>query len=276
VRQAELQVMFCAFLAKPIILEIAIILAHIIVYIFNKEFKTMSQHQTNTTTQTLSRYDAGLRAHFARVYQIMCIGLLITGLVSFGASQVPALFNAINGTALGIVVALSPLAIIFFGLSPARVRTMSATAVSGMFYLMSGLIGLSMSYIFAVYSGNSIARVFFITAGMFGTMSLWGYTTKRDLSSMGSFLFMGMIGLIIASIVNIFMASTMMQFIISAAGVLIFTLMIAFDTQRIKEMYNSMDGETALHKLAVMSALSLYLDVINLFQFLLQFLGNRN
>tara|TARA_B100001778_G_scaffold334831_1_gene348172 strand:+ start:4049 stop:4879 length:831 start_codon:yes stop_codon:yes gene_type:complete len=276
VAQAELQVMFYWFLAKPIVLEIATILSHIILYILTRSLREMSHPQTQEQTQTLSRYDAGLRAHFARVYKIMCFGLLITGLVSFGTAQVPALFNAIHGTFLGIIVALSPLAVIFFGLSPKRVRTMSNAAVSGMFYLMSGLIGLSMSYIFAVYSGNSIARVFFITAGMFGTMSLWGYTTKRDLSAMGSFLFMGMIGLIIASVVNIFLHSTMMQLIVSAAGVLIFTLMIAFDTQRIKEMYNSMDSESALHKLAVMSALSLYLDVINLFQFLLQFLGNRN
>ncbi|HCK33448.1 MAG: hypothetical protein CMH32_06300 [Micavibrio sp.] len=234
----------------------------------------MNDHLTNRA-ESLSQYDVGLRAHFARVYKIMCFGLLITAIVSYATAMTPALFQAVHGTALKWVVMLAPLGIIFFGLNPSNVRRMSNTAVSSVFYLFSGLLGLSMSYIFAVYSGESIAQTFFVTASMFGVMSIWGYTTKRDLSSMGSFLFMGLIGLIIASVVNIFLASTMMAFIISAVGVLVFTLMIAFDTQRIKEMYNANDSASALHKLAVMSALSLYLDIINLFQFLLMFLGNR-
>lgn len=235
----------------------------------------MNNPSPQNQTATLSRYDAGLREHFARVYKIMCFGLLITALVAYGTSQTPALFQAIHGTWLGLVVMLAPLGIIFFGLSPQNVRKMSVTAVNGFFYLFSGLLGLSMSYIFLAYSGESIARTFFVTASMFGAMSIWGYTTKRDLTAMGSFLFMGLIGLIIASIVNIFLQSTMLAFIYSAVGVLIFTLMIAFDTQRIKDMYSVDDDTAALHKLATMSALSLYLDVINLFQFLLMFLGNR-
>ena len=225
--------------------------------------------------KTLSRYDAGLREHFARVYKIMAIGLFITALVSFFTAATPALFNAVHGTALKWVVMLAPLGIIFFGLNSTNVRKMSGSAVSGMFFLLSGLIGLSMSYIFAVYTVESIAKTFFITASMFGVMSVWGYTTKKDLSSLGSFLMMGVVGLLIAMIVNIFLKSTMMAFVISGIGTLVFTLLIAFDTQRIKEMYNPADTATALHKLAVMSALSLYLDVINLFQFLLMFLGNR-
>ena len=235
----------------------------------------MNDQMSTQRAETLSRYDAGLREHFARVYKIMCIGLLITALVSWATSQTPGLFQAVHGTWLGIVVALAPLGIIFFGLNPARVRTMRTGTVSGLFYLLSGLLGLSMSYIFVAYTGESAAKTFFVTAAMFGAMSVWGYTTKKDLSKMGSFLMMGLIGLIIAMIVNIFFASTMMAFIISAVGVLLFTLLIAFDTQRIKEMYNAGDSAAALHKLAVMSALSLYLDVINLFQFLLMFLGNR-
>ena len=235
----------------------------------------MNDQMSTQRAETLSRYDAGLREHFARVYKIMCIGLLITALVSWATSQTPGLFQAVHGTWLGIVVALAPLGIIFFGLNPARVRTMRTGTVSGLFYLLSGLLGLSMSYIFVAYTGESVAKTFFVTAAMFGAMSVWGYTTKKDLSKMGSFLMMGLIGLIIAMIVNIFFASTMMAFIISAVGVLLFTLLIAFDTQRIKEMYNAGDSAAALHKLAVMSALSLYLDVINLFQFLLMFLGNR-
>lgn len=236
----------------------------------------MNSPISQNRSEVLSQYDAGLREHFARVYKIMCFGLLITALISYGTSQVPALMQAIHGTWLGIIVALAPLGIIFFGLTPARVRNMSVTAVSTVFYAFTGLLGLSMSYIFAAYSGESIVRVFLITATMFGVMSLWGYTTKKDLSAMGSFLFMGLIGLIIASVVNIFLQSSSMQYIISYAGVLIFTLMIAFDTQRIKDMYDVNDSAAALHKLAVMSALSLYLDVINLFQFLLSILGNRN
>ena len=152
---------------------------------------------------------------------------------------------------------------------------MSTGAVSGLYFLLTGLIGLSMSYIFAVYSSESIARVFFVTAGMFAATSIYGYTTKKDLAAMGSFLFMGLIGLIIAMVVNIFLQSTMMQFVISGVGVLIFTGLTAWDTQRIKETYHASHGSETLTKMATMGALSLYLDFINLFQFLLQIMGNR-
>lgn len=227
-----------------------------------------------THVGTGATYDAGLRAHFSRVYNKMALGLLVTGLIAFATSNSP-LFHQIHGTWVGLVIALAPLGIIFFGLTPHKVMRMNMSTVNLLYFGLTALIGLSMSYVFVVYTGQSVARVFFITAAMFGAMSIWGYTTKKDLSAMGSFLMMGMIGLFIAMIVNIFLASTMMSFVISAAGVLIFTLMIAFDTQAIKSTYNSAYGDDVNNRMAVMSALSLYLNVINLFQFLLAFMGQR-
>jgi FtsH-binding integral membrane protein len=144
------------------------------------------------------------------------------------------------------------------------------------FWIFAALMGLSLSTIFLVYTGSSIARVFFITAAAFGGLSLYGYTTKRDLSAFGTFLMMGLIGLIIAMIVNIFLASSMMQFIISCAGVLIFSGLTAYDTQRIKEMYDAVDGSDVAGRKAIMGALALYLDFINLFMMLLSLFGNRN
>lgn len=234
------------------------------------------EHNRSTMTQARAgTFDVGLQKYMQRVYNVMAAGLVLTGFVAFLTYQTPALFAAVNGTILGIVIALSPLAIIFFGLTPRRVASMSTAAVSGLYFLLTGLIGLSLSYIFAVYSGDSIARVFFIAAGMFAATSIFGYTTKKDLSAMGSFLIMGVIGLIIASLVNIFLQSSMMQFVISCVGVVCFTGLTAWDTQRIKEMYNAAHGSETLTKMATMGALSLYLDFINLFQFLLQIMGNR-
>lgn len=235
----------------------------------------MELNRSTATPVQGATFDVGLQKYMQRVYNVMAAGLVLTGFVAYVTYQTPALFQAVNGTILGLVVALAPLGIIFFGLSPRRIMGMSTTAVSGLYFLLTGLIGLSLSYIFAVYSGDSIARVFFVTAGMFAATSIYGYTTKRDLAAMGSFLFMGLIGLIIAMIVNIFLQSSAMQFVISGAGVLIFTGMTAWDTQRIKETYHYGHGSETLTKLATMGALSLYLDFINLFQFLLQFMGNR-
>ncbi len=229
----------------------------------------------STGSRSSVSYDAGLRAHFARVYNMMGLGLVVTGLVAYMTSQMPGLFEQIHGTWLGLVVALAPLGIIFFGLTPRRVMTMNMGAVNGLYFGLTALIGLSMSYIFAAYTGESITRVFFITAATFGAMSLWGYTTKRDLSAMGSFLMMGLIGLVIAMVVNMFLGSTLMGMVLSVGGVLIFTLLIAFDTQNIKAMYTPANGDDANRRMAVMSALSMYLNVINLFQFLLALMGNR-
>lgn len=235
----------------------------------------MQPDRFEATGRSSASYDMGLRAHFARVYNMMGLGLVITGLVAYMTSQIPGLFEQIHGTMLGLVVALAPLGIIFFGLTPQRVMTMNMTAVNGLYFGLTALIGLSMSYIFAAYTGESIARVFFITAATFGAMSLWGYTTKKDLSAMGSFLMMGLIGLIIAMVVNMFLGSSTLGYVLSVGGILIFTLLIAFDTQNIKAMYSPANGDDANQRMAVMSALSMYLNVINLFQFLLAFLGNR-
>ncbi len=230
-------------------------------------------------TQTVSRavsYDAGLRAHFQRVYNTMAAGLGVTGLIAYAVANVPALRHLILESPLYMVVALAPLAFVFFGFSPKAVMTKSAAQLTGLFYLFSAVFGMSMAAIFAVYTGASVARVFFITAGMFAATSLMGYTTKRDLSGMASLLFMGAIGLMIAMIVNIFMKSDTLHFVISAAGVLIYTGMIAWDTQNIKETYNGSADVESNNKLAVMGALSLYINFIMLFQFLMSFLGNRN
>lgn len=238
------------------------------------EIETKMDTNRSTIAQT-GAIDAGLRSFFQKVYNKMAIGLVFTGVIALVTASTPALFNAIHGSWLGLVVALAPLGILFFGLTPRRVATMSAASVSGVYFLLTGLIGLSMSYIFMAYTGESVARVFFIAAGMFAATSIYGYTTKKDLAGMGSLMFMGLIGIIIAMIVNIFLQSAMMQFVISVIGVIVFTGLIAWDTQRIKETYNSAYGEKDLSKLATMGALSLYLDFINLFQFLLALLGSR-
>jgi FtsH-binding integral membrane protein len=230
-------------------------------------------------TQTVSRavtYDAGLRAHFQRVYNMMAVGLGVTGLVAYAVANVPALRHLILESPLYIAVALAPLAFVFFGFSPRAVQTKSAAHLTGLFYLFSAVFGMSMASIFAVYTGASVARVFFITAGMFAATSLIGYTTKRDLSSMGSLMIMGAIGLMIAMVVNIFMKSETLYFVISAMGVLIYTGLIAWDTQNIKETYNSGADAESNNKLVVMGALGLYMNFIMLFQFLMSFLGNRN
>ena len=220
-------------------------------------------------------YDAGLRAHFQRVYNTMALGLVVTGLISFGIASTPALFQMVNGTILGIVVALAPLGILFFGLSPSRIQRMSLGAVNAMYYLVTALFGISLSYIFAMYSGESIARVFFITAGMFAATSVFGYTTKKDLSGMGGLMIMGLIGIIIASLVNLFLQSTMLQFVTSVLGVIIFTGLTAWDTQNIKETYREANGADSNAKMAVMGALSLYLNFINLFVMLMRLMGSQ-
>lgn len=220
-------------------------------------------------------YDAGLRAHFSRVYNTMALGLVVTGAVSYGVASVPELFKMFNGSILGIIVALAPLGIVFFGLTPAKIHRMSLGSVSGLYYLLTALFGISLSYIFAMYSTESIARVFFITAGMFAGTSIFGYTTKKDLSGMGGLMIMGLIGIIIASLVNIFLQSTMMQFVTSVMGVIIFTGLTAWDTQRIKETYSEANGSESNAKMAVMGALSLYLNFINLFMMLLRLMGSQ-
>ncbi len=218
--------------------------------------------------------DEGLRTYMLSVYNYMASGLALTGVVAFFVANTPVLMNAVFGTPLIWLVMFSPLIIVF--MLSARIHKMSVVAAQATFWVFATLMGMSLASIFIVYTGTSIARVFFITAGVFGAMSLYGYTTKRDLTGWGSFLFMGLIGVIIASIVNIFLGSSMLYFAISVIGVLVFTGLTAYDTQKIKEMYVESDASAVATKKAIMGALRLYLDFINLFLMLLRLFGNRN
>ncbi|KFL25796.1 Bax inhibitor-1/YccA family protein [Paradevosia shaoguanensis] len=237
--------------------------------------------------------DEGLRSYMLRVYNYMGLGLVVTGLVAWFANSAAVTTNAASAaaqlgdgtylTSWGVllytsplmwVVALAPLAFVLvlsFG-----INKLSTGAAQLTFWAFAAVMGLSLSSIFMVYTDTSIAKVFFITAAMFGAMSLWGYTTKRDLTGMGSFLFMGLIGIIIASIVNIFFNSGALSFGISIVGVLVFVGLTAYDTQKIKESYSEAYGADVLAKNAIMGALSLYLDFINLFLMLLRLFGNRD
>lgn len=234
--------------------------------------------QNQTVLRTGSRADSisidqGLRAHMLKVYNYMASGLALTGVVAMATASSETMLNAIFGTPLSWVVMLSPFAfmlVLSFG-----INKLSTTAAQGLFWAFATVMGLSMASIFLMYTGTSIARVFFISAGMFAGMSLYGYTTKRDLSGFGSFLMMGLIGLIIAMVVNIFLQSSALEFIISAAGVLIFVGLTAYDTQKIKSIYDAMDSHAVATKKAIMGALTLYLDFINLFMMMLRLFGDR-
>ncbi len=217
--------------------------------------------------------DQGLRAYMIQVYNFMAMGLGITGLVAYAVASSPELAGLIFGTPLRWVVIFAPLAMVFF--ISFRIEQMSYSTAQMTFWVYAVLMGLSMASIFLVFTGQSIARVFFITGSLFGAMSLYGYTTKTDLSAMGSFMMMGLFGIIIASIVNLFMQSSAMQFVISIIGVIVFTGLTAYDTQSIKEMYAESDGSEMMGKKAILGALRLYLDFINLFLILLQFFGDR-
>ncbi len=217
--------------------------------------------------------DQGLRAHMVRVYNYMMLALGLSGAVAFAVSTSPALLQTIFGTPLKWVVMLAPLGVVFY--LSARVHKLSFGAAQGWFWAFATLMGVSLSTIFIAYTGQDIFRVFLITGVTFGAMSLYGYTTKTDLSKFGSFLIMGLIGIIIASVVNIFMQSSALQFAVSIAGVLIFTGLTAYDTQRVKEAYFAGDDTDTAGKKALMGALSLYLDFINLFIMLLSLLGGN-
>ena len=220
---------------------------------------------------TAEAYDAGLRAHMLRVYNYMCARSPAS--YAFLVASSPAAINLIFGTPLKWVAMLAPLAFIMvmsFG-----VQRMSFGKLQLVFWAFAAAMGVSMSTIFLAYTGSSIAKVFFITAGMFAATSLYGYTTKRDLAKMGSFLFMGLIGLLLAMIVNIFVGSSALEFAISVIGVLIFTGLTAWDTQQIKESYHEGHGHETAGKMAIMGAVSLYLDFVMMFQFLLSLLGSR-
>ena len=217
--------------------------------------------------------DEGLRRYMLRVYNYMMLGLALTGVVAFAVSSSPAAMQLIFGTPLMWVVMLAPLAfvmILSFGL-----HRLSTPMTQLLFWAFAGAMGLSLSSIFIAYTGASITRVFFITASAFAALSIYGYTTKKDLSGWGTFLFMGLIGIIIASIVNIFLASSMMHFIITVGGVLVFAGLTAYDTQKIKSEYMVSDSGEVAEKKGVSGALRLYLDFINLFIMQLHLFGNR-
>lgn len=231
-------------------------------------------------------YDAGLRAYMLRVYNYMMIGLVVTGLTAYGVFQqsvvvdpesgrfaLTGLGQLLFGSPLRWVVMLAPLGVVF--LLGARLQKMSVGGAQATFWIFSGLMGLSLATLFMVFTGASIAKVFFIAAATFGALSLYGYTTQRSLSGMGSFLMMGLIGVVVASLVNMFLHSGMMSWIISMVSVGVFAGLTAYDTQKIKEMYFAYDDGSAGAKIAIMGALSLYLDFINLFVSLLQLLGDR-
>ncbi len=254
------------------------------------EFQTIRRAGAGVRT---AQIDEGLRAHMNKVYATMSVGMVITALAAWAVaglavSEVPTEYMIREGTyltAFGTAIYASPLkwVIMFapllfvFGLS-AGVNRMSDGAAQVAFYAFAAVMGLSLSSIFLVFTGMSIVQVFLITAIAFAGLSIWGYTTKRDISAWGSFLIMGVIGLIVASIVNIWLQSPAMMFAVSVLGVLIFAGLTAYDTQKIKTTYLQMvgtEGEAFLGKAAILGALSLYLDFINMFMFLLQLFGNR-
>lgn len=235
-------------------------------------------YQTGTASQASVEYDAGLRAYMMRVYNYMSLGLAVTGIVAMATAYLAqtnqAVATMLYGSPLKWVIMFAPLAFIF--LLAGKMQTMSVSAAQMTFWAFAAVMGVSMSAIFLVFTGASIAQTFFVTAAAFGGLSLFGYTTKRNLSGWGSFLVMGVIGLIIAMIVNIFLASSALGFAISAIGVLVFAGLTAYDTQKIKGMYDYVaNDETMMGRTAIMGALSLYLDFINMFQFLLSFMGSQ-
>ena len=251
----------------------------------------MSDYNTNPATRfgTSARagvaVDQGLRAYMLRVYNYMALGLAITGAAALGTflmavdrsggtAKLTAFGSLIYTSPLKWLVIFAPLGLVL--LMSFGIERMSVAAAQATFWIYSALMGLSLSVIFLVFTGQSITQVFFITAASFGALSLWGYTTQRDLAPMGAFLFMGLIGVIIASLVNIFLASGTMQWIISVVGVLVFAGLTAYDTQSIKEMYFEADDDVVAGRKAIMGALRLYLDFINLFMLLLQLFGRRD
>ncbi len=239
-----------------------------------RDFKT---NPAISGVRTGAEIDEGLRAHMLKVYNLMALGIGITGVVAYFVAEFagtnPAFAQEIYVSPLKWVIMLAPLGMVFF--IAARIQSMSVATAQTTFWVFAGLMGLSLSTVFVAYTNASIVQTFAVTAASFGALSLYGYTTKRSLSAMGSFMVMGLFGLIIASVVNIFLVSSALDFAISAIGVLVFAGLTAWDTQNIKEMYLEADSDQTAGQKAVMGALTLYMDFINLFLFMLRFLGNR-
>jgi uncharacterized protein len=251
----------------------------------------MSQFESASiqgSARTAGAVDEGLRAYMLRVYNYMSCGILLTGIVAYLTYSAAVVRNAdvdgfaltafgqlLYGSPLKWVVMLAPLASVMF--LSVRISTMSVGAAQFCFWLFSAVMGLSLSSIFLLYTGESITRVFFVTAAAFAALSMYGYTTRRDLSAWGTFLIMGVIGIVLASLVNLWLQSNSLQFALSTIGVLVFAGLTAYDTQRIKAVYYEVLGDaTAASKAAIMGALSLYLDFINMFIMLLSLFGRRN
>ncbi|HEY0104436.1 MAG TPA: Bax inhibitor-1/YccA family protein [Rhizomicrobium sp.] len=233
-------------------------------------------------TGTAGLVDTGLRSYMLRVYNYMLVGLLLTGVTAYLTAEVPeirSLFFAFNEqtgraglTGLGWVALLAPIGLVFF--LSFRIATMSLAAAQTTFWLYAGINGIALAPIVLAYAGADVAQAFFVTAATFGAMSLYGYTTQRDLTGFGSFLFMGLIGVVIASVVQMFLQSAVMSFVISVVGVLVFTGLTAYDTQWIKNAYAEADDAATAGKKAIYGALKLYLDFINLFLMILRLMGN--
>jgi uncharacterized protein len=244
---------------------------------------------SGVATDRAVAYDMGLRAHMIRVYNYMAGGVALTGVVAWltyqmaGGDAIHVIGRSVTGlTPFGEAVFVSPLKWVFMLLPLGfvffmgfRIQSLQASTARLLFFVFAALMGVSFATIFLVFTQTSITQVFFITAAAFGALSLYGYTTQRNLSAFGSFLLMGVIGLVIASLVNIFLASSMLQWMISIIGLGVFAGLTAWDTQTIKEMYDPMDDGTVAGRKSVMGALNLYLDFINMFQFLLQLIGDR-
>lgn len=218
-------------------------------------------------------YDEGLRAYMLKIYNYMAGALAVSGGVAYVTANTPALLNMIFGTPLVWLFILAPLGMVFF--FGAKLHSMSVGTAKTVFWLFAAVMGVSMASLLLAFTGASVARAFFITASIFGVMSLWGYSTKKDLTAMGSFLIMGAFGILIAMVVNWFMASAALDFAISALAVVIFTGLMAYDTQKLKHMYYQVGGGDMLEKIAIMGALTLYMDFIIVFQHLLSLFGDR-
>jgi FtsH-binding integral membrane protein len=231
------------------------------------------QNRSTARPAAWAEIDVGLRQHMLRVYNYMAGGLALTGVIAYAAAASGFYVSLAHVPLLFYAVIFAPLALVFF--LSYRIQTMSLGAAQASFWGYSALMGLSLGFIFLVYTGASIFSTFFVTAAMFLGMSLYGYTTGRDLSGVGSFMIMGLWGIIIASVVNIFLGSSQLQFVISIVGVVVFTGLTAWDTQQIKEMYLAGDDDVIAGKKAIMGALRLYLDFINLFLMLLRLMGQR-
>jgi FtsH-binding integral membrane protein len=246
----------------------------------------MNDHRyMNSTVANQAAIDEGLRSYMLGVYNYMTTALAVTGLAAYGTKMLTVagevgsitlltpLGEALYLSPLKWVVALAPLAMVFW--LSARIHAMSVAKAQGVFYAFAALMGISLSSILIVYTGESVARAFFITAAAFASLSIYGYTTKRDLGPLGAFLMIGVVGLLLAMIVNMFVGSMGMGLLISVGGVLIFAGLTAYDTQKIKMMYMASDSHSTAQKKSIHGALQLYLDFINMFLFLLHLLGNR-